>query len=250
MGAKKDKKRALVLGGSCQLALRLIPCLVSKQIQPLVTYRTLKAKAAIQTELAANKDKITLINVDLTDPDTLLNLEDALKQGVDYLVDFAHSDYECLVAGAKDTAIYEYFNANISVRTMVLKRVARCMLTNRFGRLVFISSTAAKHPNHGQGFYAASKAAAEALYRNLGLEMASKGITTAILRPGFANFGRGQRYLKLQHQRLDQLKKKGRIITPDALNNAILFLLAVADNSINGTVLTLDGGMTIGKTSL
>jgi 3-oxoacyl-[acyl-carrier protein] reductase len=133
---------------------------------------------------------------------------------------------------------------------MVLKRVARCMLTNRFGRLVFISSTAAKHPNPGQGFYAASKVAVEALYRNLGLEMASKGITTAILRPGFVNIGRGQRYLNIQDQKLRQLKKEGRIITLRALNNAILFLLIEAGNSINGTVLTLDGGMTIGKAGL
>ena len=250
MGAKKVKKRALVLGGSCQMALRLIPCLVSKQIQPLITYRNLKAKAVIQSELEANADNIALINVDLTEPETLLNLEDALKQGVDYLVDFAHSDYESLVAGAKDAAIQEYFNVNISVRAMVLKRVARCMLTNRFGRLVFISSTAVKRPNPGQGFYAASKAAVEALYRNLGLEMASKGIATAILRPGFVNVGRGQRYLKLQDQRLGRLKKKGQIITQDALNNAILFLLVEAANSINGTVLTIDGGMTNGKTSL
>ena len=238
-----------MLGGSCQLALRLIPCLLSKHIQPLVTYRNLKAKERIQAGIGADSVKLTFINLDLSDPDTLLNLEDALKQGVDYLVDFAHSDYECLVAGAKDADIQDYFNANISVRAMVLKRVARCMLANRFGRLVFISSTAAKRPNPGQGFYAAAKTAAEALYRNLGLEMASKGITTAILRPGFVNVGRGQHYLKLQDQELHQLRKTGRIITPKALINAILFLLVTAGASINSTVLTLDGGMTIGKTS-
>jgi len=247
MGVKKNKKRALVLGGSCQLALGLIPCLISKHIQPLVTYRNLKAKERIQTKLGADAVKLALINLNLTEPDTLLNLEDALRQGVDYLVDFTHSDYESLVAGAKDADIQDYFNTNISVRAMVLKRVARSMLTNRFGRLVFISSTAVKRPNPGQGFYAASKAAVEALYRSLGLEMASKGITTAILRPGFVNAGRGQRYLKSEDQKSHRLKKRGHIITPKALNNAILFLLLTAENSINGTILTIDGGMTIGK---
>jgi hypothetical protein len=48
---------------------------------------------------------------------------------------------------------------------------------------------------------------------------------------------------------LHQLRKTGRIITPKALINAILFLLVTAGASINSTVLTLDGGMTIGKTS-
>lgn len=247
MNDKQNIKRSLILGGSCQLALTLVSCLLEKNIHPLITYRNLKGKERIRKELGAKAAMVELIHLDFCDLTSLLNLDACLKYKVDYMVDFAHSDYQSLMAGAKDDEIKNYFFINVSVRAMVLKRVARCMLTKRFGRLVFISSTAAKNPNPGQGFYAASKLAVEALYRNLGLEMASKGITTAILRPGFVDVGRGRRYLKSEDQTFRLLKKQGRIIATQDISKAVLFLLLTAGTSINGTVLTVDGGMTIGK---
>jgi 3-oxoacyl-[acyl-carrier protein] reductase len=244
---KQSFKRALILGGSCQLALALLPSLLKKNIQPLITYRNLKAKERIKTQLGKKTALAEFIHLDLCDRSTLLNLEACLNQGPDYLVDYAHSDYECLVASGKDDDIQNYFFANVSVRAMILRRVIRSMLKKRFGRLVFVSSTAAKTPNPGQGFYCASKSALEALYRSLGIEMASKGITTAIVRPGYVDAGRGKRYLELQNQRSQHLKKSGQIMTKEEVNNAILFLLLTAGTGVNGSVLTVDGGMTIGK---
>ncbi|MGD9209626.1 MAG: SDR family oxidoreductase [Desulfobacteraceae bacterium] len=238
---------ALILGGSCRLALNLVPQLLDRRIRPLLTYRNSKGKERILSSLKPYTSAIELIHLDFEDTKTLSQLAPYLKTGLNCLVDFAHSDYECLVGNAKDDEISAYFATNITFRAMVLKRVARAMLAQRKGRMVLISSTAVKTSNPGQGFYAAAKLAAEALYRNTGLEMSSKGITSAILRPGFIASGRGRRYLKKMPQHYQSLKKSGQIISDGDVTEALLYLLFSTGTSINGTVLTLDGGMTVSK---
>lgn len=239
--------RALILGGSCQLALDLVPRLLEKQIQPLLTYRTVGRREHIRSYLAPYADRIELIHLDFADTATLCHLTPFLQPAPGYLVDFAHSDFECLVGSATDEAVSVYFSTNISFRAMLMQRVARAMLANRCGRLVLISSTAAICPNPGQGFYAAAKLAAEALYRNIGVEMSAKGISSAIIRPGYIAAGRGQRYLDKDPRKMRLLKKAGQIVAGHDIIEALLFLLLTTGTSVNGAVLTLDGGMTSGK---
>jgi len=243
-----DPPKILILGASCRLALDLIPQLFEHEFRPIFTFRTPKGEERILAKLAqCSGKKAELIKLDLHDPATLANLGAALKEPPTHLADFAQGDYESLVAGADEDTVLEYFNANISCRAALLKRVARAMLTRRRGRLVFISSAAAAKPSPGQGFYAAAKLACEALYRNLGLEMAAKGITTAIVRPGYVDVGRGRRFLEKEKQTAKKLRQVGRIIEAGNVTAALLFLLLQGGPGVNGTILTLDGGMGLEK---
>ncbi len=242
-------ERVLILGGSCRLALDLTLRLIDRQIYPLITYRDRASKERIQSLLSPLDPQLKLIHLDFTDPTTLSHLTSHLKPAPDCAVDFAHSDYESLVGSASDENISAYFSTNISFRAMVIKRLARAMLTKRNGRLVFVSSTAAEHPNPGQGFYAAAKLACEAIYRNIGLEMASRGISSTILRPGYVSAGRGKRFLDRSPSHSQQLKKVGQIVPRQEIIDALLFLMFTSGPASNGTILTIDGGMTFSKHS-
>jgi len=121
------------------------------------------------------------------------------------------------------------------------------MLKKRRGRLIYISSSAAERPNPGQGFYAAAKLASEALYRNMGLEMGERGITTAILRPGYVDAGRGAIFMRKHGRVLLEMIPVKRAITQEEIAQTILFLLSDSAISINATAIVLDGGLTAGK---
>lgn len=120
------------------------------------------------------------------------------------------------------------------------------MLKKKGGRLIFISSGAALRPNPGQGFYAAAKLASEALYKNLGLEMGSRGITTVSLRPGYINAGRGKKFIKQNKKITDAIPVK-RAIEPGEVAETILFFLSESARSFNAVEITMDGGMSAGK---
>ncbi len=247
MNLKFSGTRALLLGGSCDLALALGEVMIASGLHPLLTYRNAQGQARIHERLRTHGRQYDAFHLDLEAPEQGGGLDQVLNQGVDYLVDMAQGDLEGLVPAVDGRAVGDYFAANIGARAIVIQQVARAMLANKKGRMLHISSTAAARPNPGQGFYAAAKQAAEALYRNLGLELSGRGITTVILRPGYVDAGRGRRYLEQNTRQALARVPLGRLLTIAELVDAIMFLLCDSAAGFNATVLTMDGGASAGK---
>ena len=224
------------------LALTLIPM----KILPILTFRGRQSKERIDAALKAHVGRYVPCLVDLAQPHSMEGLADHLDLGFDYLIDFAQDDFEGLVASADGDAVHGYLESNIAGRADVIRRVARSMLIKRSGRMVYVSSTAAACPNPGQGFYAAAKQAAEALYKNVGVELALRGITTVSLRPGYVDAGRGRIYLENNAQALAKVPL-GRALSVQEVVDTILFLLSDSATGINATTITMDGGLTATK---
>lgn len=239
--------RALILGGSCDMGLALAEALMASGLHPLLTYRDGKGLARIHDRLDASGLPYDSVRVALEEPSGNSELDGYLGQGVDYLVDMAQGHLEGLVASVDHQAVRKFFDADIAGRAGLIQQVARAMLTRRKGRLVYVSSTAAGRPNPGQGFYAAAKQAAEALYRNLGLELSGRGITAVILRPGYVDAGRGRRYLERDGRQALAGVPLGRPLTVLEVVNTIMFLLCDSAAGFNATVLTMDGGLSAAK---
>lgn len=240
-------RRALILGGSCEMGLGLAGTMVDKGLHPVVTYRSDSGKARIDKALSHVAGKYTCLPLDLSRPDSFSSLTQILGAGLDYMVDFAQGDLERLVASADETAMISFFDANIAHRARVIQQVSRTMTARRRGRMVYISSAAAERPNPGQGFYAAAKQASEALYRNVGLELAACGVTTVTLRPGYIQSGRGRRYLENNADIALSKVPLGRALTIHEVVETIMFLLSDSAVGFNATVLTMDGGSSAGK---
>ncbi len=243
MPYKVSSHRALILGGNCIPALELATKLLEQGTTPVLTWRSLDGREQIREHLQNQASGYETCRLDFQEQASLQNLEQILPSGIDSLIDFAHGELETLLAGTHDDQIYEYFSANISFRAAVVKRVAQAMLANRKGRMVYVSSTATVLQNPGQGFYAASKSAAEALYRSVGLEMGKKGISTVILQPGYISSGRGRRYLESQGRQMQSGKSDPEILTPTQVADTVCFLLSEAGSGFNASTLRMDGGL-------
>jgi 3-oxoacyl-[acyl-carrier protein] reductase len=229
------------------MALDLARALIDRKIMPIQTYRSPQGLETIQAALRDRSGQYAVCHLDLARPETLGELDEHSSRGIDYLVDFAQEDLEGLVAAVDPAAMRGYLETNIAGRTAAMQRVARSMLAGRFGRMVHVSSLAAERSNPGQGFYAASKLAAEALYKNMGVELAARGITTVSLRPGYVDTGRGRDYLD-KHARaaLDKVPL-GRALSSQEVVDTIVFLLCDSAAGINAAAVTMDGGMAAAK---
>ena len=81
----------------------------------------------------------------LGDPETLpARCEALLGRPVGHLADLLHSRFEQLVAMAAPEAIERWADDDIALRARCLRAVSRAMLARRFGRCVFVSSSAAR----------------------------------------------------------------------------------------------------------
>jgi 3-oxoacyl-[acyl-carrier protein] reductase len=239
--------RALILGGTCRMALNLARALMAEKIEPVLTCRSESGRAAIEAAMRDAAGPYTICPLDLAQPDSFSGLDAYLSPGCDYCVDFAQDDLEGLAASVDGTRMHHYLETTIAGRAQVLQRVARAMLVKRFGRMVFISSAGAKRFNPGQGIYAASKQAAETLYKAMGVELAARGITTVSLRPGYVNTGRGRTYLDRAGQAALAKVPLGRALAVNEVVDTIMFLLSDSAMGINAAAVTMDGGITAAK---
>lgn len=239
--------RALILGGSCDLAICLAESMIETGLFPILTYRNEKGCRHISQKLELLAGKYETRYLDFANDASFEALFCGISDDLDFMVDFAQDDMEGFIASVSSDDICRYFAENVSFRAEILKRAGRAMLKKRKGRLVFVSSAAADRPNPGQGFYAAAKLASEALYKNMGLELGSRGITTVTLRPGYIDAGRGKEYIKAHEKEVFSRVPIKRALTAKEVAETILFFLSESAAGFNATQITMDGGLTSGK---
>ncbi len=239
-------KTALVTGGSSELALRLAPLMINAGIIPVLTYRNDKGLEAINAALSDHQRAYETLSLDFSKPETVLNIN-GLDKKPDYLVDFAQGDFVSLIASADSGKTAAFISESITFRAEMLKIVSRMMMTQKKGRLLFVSSTAAKSPNRGQGYYSAVKLAGEALYKNIGIELGRKGITSVSLRPGYIETGRAKQYIRDNEQEIINKIPLNRVLSSLEVAESIMFFLSDSAMGFNATEIVMDGGLTSGK---
>ncbi len=241
-----EKKRVLMPGGTCELALCLGTKLIAQGWTPVLTWRDQTGKRKIESFYAGMTGQFDTRYLDLSDPSSLESLQAEATEGFAAMVDFAQGDYESLIAAGDDDRVRRYIAENVAARALLLKHVVRGMVRRRRGRLVFVSSSAAALPAAGQGYYAAAKIASEALYKNCGLELGGKGITSVILRVGYVSAGRGKAFHDAKPEAVTRVPLR-RTLAVEEVAETLCFLLAPAAEGFNATVLTMDGGLSAGK---
>ena len=123
--------------------------------------------------------------------------------------------------------------------------VAAYMYEKGYGRIVTASSVVGVYGNFGQTNYAATKAGVIGMTKVWSRELGRKGITANAVVPGFIET---EMMATIPEKVLDMMREKtpvGRLGTPEEVANAYLFLASKEAGFINGSVLHIDGGVSL-----
>lgn len=125
------------------------------------------------------------------------------------------------------------------------------MVARRAGRIVNISSDAARVGSSGEAVYAACKGGLVAFSKTLAREHARHGITVNVVCPGptdtalFADYKQGAGNPEKLIEAFTRSIPLGRIGQPEDLPGAILFFASEDAAYVTGQVLSVSGGLTM-----
>jgi 3-oxoacyl-[acyl-carrier protein] reductase len=132
---------------------------------------------------------------------------------------------------------------NLKAAFLCAKCVAKAMMKQRYGRIVFISSVVGAIGNPGQANYAASKAGLIGLAKSMARELASRGITVNAVAPGLIDTDMTAALPDKAKDAMMGLIPLGRPGTPEEVAAAVAFLVSDKTSYITGQVLHISGGM-------
>ena len=126
------------------------------------------------------------------------------------------------------------------------------MIERGWGRFIAVASTASFRAYPYTGAYAAAKHGVLGWIKTLALEHAKTGVTFNAVCPGFTDTplikGAVDRLaakigdVEEAKRKLARANPSGRLVTPDEVAAAILYLASEAAACVNGDALIIDGG--------
>jgi NAD(P)-dependent dehydrogenase (short-subunit alcohol dehydrogenase family) len=174
----------LITGCSTGLGRALAEAVLANGDNAVVTARDVTAVADI---VKAHQDSALAVALDVTDQAQIAHAAEQAEQrfgGVDVLVNNAGYGYRAAVEEGVDEDVRQLFDTNVFGAVAMTRAVLPGMRARRSGAVVNISSIGARIFPPGSGYYAASKAALEALSGSLRQELAPLGITVTVVEPG------------------------------------------------------------------
>jgi 3-hydroxybutyrate dehydrogenase len=172
---------------------------------------------------------------------------------VDILIANAGGAESAAFLAADDAQFHRMFALNVMGTVHAARAVLAGMVARGFGRIVAVASTAGLKGYPYVASYCAAKHAVVGLVRALAQETAASGVTVNAVCPGFTDTDLVRRSTELIAAKTgrspaDALgailrdKPLGRLIAPEEVAAAVLFLCMPQASGITGTTLAIAGG--------
>lgn len=247
------EKVTLVTGGGQGIGFAIGRVLADYGAQVIIG----DVREGVAQEAASRIPGADAVYLDVRDETTVSDAVRTLEErygGVDVLVNNAGVLSMAPALSLDQAAWEDTMSVNATGVFLCCQVVGRLMKKrNRGGRIINISSLAARVPMPGQVHYCASKAAVSSLTRGFALELGSAGITTNSVCPGAVDTElfaaacagtaaeRGVSPETVQSEWLERVSI-GRLIDPVEIGELVAFLASDAAAGINGQNICIDGG--------
>ena len=163
---------------------------------------------------------------------------------IDILLDDAGVFPATPLAGLTDEVWDTTLQVNLTASLELARALAPGMIERRWGRIIHVSSVAARVAGPGQMVYAITKAAACAMIRGLALELGPHGITANAILPGpFLTEMTATGLTEEFRHAVGERTMLGRWGEPRELAGLVVLLASAAGSYITGAELVIDGGL-------
>ena len=242
--------RVAVITGASRGIGAATPLLFAQQgFRVVVNYRSSSGEAddVVSSCTAAGAEAVG-IRADVTEPDDVARMIDDTKARwgrVDVLVHNALIPYD--VTSFMDLSweqLGQKLEREMHAAFLVTKAVAHDMISNKFGRLIYMTTVLSRRPREGMILLGTAKAAMDQFVRYVALELAPHGITANLVSPAtVANTASNKLLAADDLQHLGAVNPMGRNVTPEEVAHTIAFLAGADSGFITGHCVEVNGGL-------
>lgn len=241
---------ALVTGGSRGIGRAIVARLAGAGAKVAFVYQSNQEAAdALAAELTAQGSEVRAFKADVSkkaEADQVVEQVTAAFGRLDILVNNAGITRDGLLATMTSEQWQQVIDTNLTGVFNFCQAVTRTMMSQRYGRIINMSSVAADFSNPGQVNYAASKAGIEGFSRCMATELAKRGVTVNCVAPGFIETDMTVAVVNSFGDKIKQSIPVRRLGKPEDIANAVHFLASEESSYITGQTLKVDGGLTLG----
>jgi NAD(P)-dependent dehydrogenase (short-subunit alcohol dehydrogenase family) len=205
------------------------------------------------TEIRHRKGEAYAFQVDVANPTSAAGLIEAAEASLGRLDVLVNSAGIREIVSVLDLSFEEWqrvISVNLTGTFLPSQAFARHIVQQgKTGQIVNLASTLGLMAAPNRAAYTASKHGVVGLTREMALELGDKGVRVNAVAPGVVRTPLTERYFQepAYAQAIRDIHALGRWAEPDEIARAILFLADETNGFITGTILTVDGGWTIGK---
>ena len=181
-GLSLDGRTALVTGGAVGIGLAICEDLVALGARVIIADRNPDTAREAAERLAG----AVVVEVELADPasvERLLQSPVMAETRIDILVSNASATLLGRFVDSNPDTWEEQWQVNLRSPMRLAHALTPSMVTNGWGRVVFISSDSARVGMTGEAVYASCKAGLLGLSKTLARELARKGVTSNVVCP-------------------------------------------------------------------
>ncbi|MBL8985394.1 MAG: SDR family oxidoreductase [Gemmatimonadetes bacterium] len=201
-----------------------------------------------ETTLAAMGVKVFADSCDVRDRKQVVRFIEAVRErlgGVHYLVNNAGISHDGALWRLTEDEWSDVIRTNLIGAANCMAVCAPIFRSQRFGKIVNISSHQATHPGFGVTSYAASKAGLEGMTRAAAVELGPSNVNVNAVAPGFV---RTERLQSLPPEVIDRARAStvlGRLAEPEDIAHVVSFLCSDEARHVTGQIIQVDGGLSL-----
>jgi len=242
---------AFVTGASSGLGAHFAQTLSEAGAKVVIGARRADRLTELAERITATGGQALAVDLDVTDAASIAHAVRAAEAGlgpISILVNNAGVPPKDLSLEMEEAEWDSVMDTNLKGAWLMAREVGRRMVTHgNGGRIINIASvlgwrTVAKRVQS----YAVSKAGMVSLTETLALELGRDGILVNAIGPGYIKTELNTEFLESSYgQRIERRTALGRFGETSDLDGALLLLASTAGAYITGSVIAVDGGLTL-----
>lgn len=241
-------KTYLITGASGGIGSEIATSLAKKNNKLILVYNSNKSVAENLKKKLSTKCEVELCKCDLTieeQIETMVNKIIKKHKKIDCLINCAGVSLFKLIQDTTEEDYLKVFNANFKSTLLITAKVSKHMISEKFGRIINISSMWGVVGASMESLYSASKGAINNLTLSLAKELGPSGITVNAVCPGLIDTKMNKALTKDTIKDIVENTPINRIGLPKDVAELVEFLSSDKASFITGQIITIDGGFSL-----